>query len=130
MATASGIYFVVPMLTTAGLLTISDNAFSYSINQTAREMLFVPTSDDVKYKARAFINMLIQRIGKGAAILMALGFAAMSDLPIRYLSLLALFVVVIWVGFAWYAGRSFEALTAEKTDDAPASVATSSPARA
>jgi AAA family ATP:ADP antiporter len=130
MATASGIYFVVPMLTTAGLLTISDNAFSYSINQTAREMLFVPTSDDVKYKARAFINMLIQRIGKGAAILMALGFAAMSDLPIRYLSLLALFVVVIWVGFAWYAGRSFEALTAEKTDDAPPSVATSSPARA
>jgi len=130
MATASGIYFVVPMLTTAGLLTISDNAFSYSINQTAREMLYVPTSDDVKYKARAFINMLIQRIGKGAAILMALGFAAMSDLPIRYLSLLALFVIVIWVGFAWYAGRSFEALTAQKAEDEPPSLATPSPARA
>ena len=114
MAAASGIYFVTPMLTTAALLTISDNAFSYSINQTAREMLFVPTPDDVKYKARAFINMLIQRIGKGAAILMALGFAAMSDLPIHYLSLLALFVVVIWVGFAWYAGRRFDELTGEK----------------
>jgi AAA family ATP:ADP antiporter len=116
MAAASGIYFVTPMLTTAALLTISDNSFSYSINQTARETLFVPTSDDVKYKARAFINMLIQRIGKGAAILMALGFAAMADLPIHYLSLLALFVVVIWVGFAWYAGRRFDALTAEEAD--------------
>ena len=130
MATASGIYFAVPMLTTAGLLTISDNAFSYSINQTARETLFVPTSDDVKYKARAFINMLIQRIGKGAAILMALGFAAMSDLPIRYLSLLALAVVVIWVGFAWYAGRSFEALTAPEEDAAPPAVTKPAPARA
>ena len=103
------------MLTTAALLTISDNSFNYSINQTARETLFVPTSDDVKYKARAFINMLVQRIGKGAAILMALGFAAMADLPIHYLSLLALVVIAIWVGFAWYAGRRFDALTAEET---------------
>ena len=104
------------MVATAALLTISDNSFSYAINQTARETLFVPTSDDVKYKARAFINMLIQRIGKGAAILMALGFAAIAYLPIRYLSLLALVVVVIWVGFAWYAGRRFDGLTAEDAE--------------
>lgn len=115
MAAASGIYFVTPMLMTAALLTISDNSFNYSINQTAREMLYVPTSDDVKYKARAFINMLVQRVGKGAAILMALGFDAMSNLPIRYLSILAFAVIAIWVGFGWYAGRRFEALTAEDT---------------
>ena len=129
MAAASGIYFVTPMLTTAALLTISDNAFSYSINQTARETLYVPTSDDVKYKARAFINMLVQRIGKGAAILMALGFAAMADLPIRYLSLLALFVIAIWVGFAWYAGRRFDALTAQEAEGGHP-VSTPAPARA
>ena len=115
MAAASGIYFVTPMLMTAALLTISDNSFNYSINQTAREMLYVPTSDDVKYKARAFINMLVQRIGKGAAILMALGFGAIANLPIRYLSILALAVIAVWVGFAWYAGHRFEALTTEET---------------
>lgn len=115
MAAASGIYFVTPMLMTAALLTISDNSFNYSINQTAREMLYVPTSDDVKYKARAFINMLVQRVGKGAAILMALGFDAMSNLPIRYLSILAFAVIAIWIGFGWYAGHRFEALTAEET---------------
>lgn len=119
MAAASGIYFIAPMLTTAALLTISDNSFNYSINQTARETLFVPTSDDVKYKARAFINMLVQRIGKGAAILMALAFAAMVDLPIRYLSLLALVVIVIWVGYAWYAGHRFDALTEEEAEARP-----------
>jgi AAA family ATP:ADP antiporter len=115
MAAASGIYFVTPMLTTAALLTISDNSFNYSINQTARETLYVPTSDDVKYKARAFINMLVQRIGKGAAILMALGFGAMSTLSIRYLSLLAFAVIAVWIGFAWYAGRRFDQLTKEET---------------
>lgn len=117
MAAASGIYFTVPMLTTAALLTISDNSFSYSINQTARETLFVPTSADVKYKARAFINMLVQRVGKGAAILMALAFAAMVDLPIRYLSILAVVVIVIWVGFAWYAGRRFDSMAGDEAGE-------------
>jgi AAA family ATP:ADP antiporter len=117
MAAASGIYFVTPVLTTAALLTISDNSFNYSINQTARETLYVPTSDDVKYKARAFINMLVQRIGKGAAILMALGFGTMSNLPIRYLSILAFVVIAVWVGFAWYAGRRFDQLTAEEAHE-------------
>ena len=123
MGAASGIYFVMPMLTTAALLTISDNSFNYSINQTSRETLYVPTSDDVKYKARAFINMLVQRVGKGAAILMALGFGAMSNLPIRYLSLLAFVVIAVWIGFAWYAGKRFDQLTAEEHHGPPPATA-------
>ena len=111
MALASGIYFVTPVLLTAALLTISDNAFNYSINQTARETLFEPTSDDVVYKARAFINMFVQRFGKGAAILMAL---ALGAFPIRLLSILAVGLIVVWSGFAWYAGRRFDEATGDK----------------
>lgn len=110
MAVASGVYMVVPVLWAGALLTISDNSFSYSINQTARETLFVPTSADVKYKARAFANMFVQRFGKGIAILMAL---ALTALPIRFLSILALVVIAIWAGFAIYAGRRFDGLTGE-----------------
>ena len=114
MALTSGIYLAAPVLWTAALLTISDNAFSYSINQTARETLFMPTSADVKYKARAFANMFVQRLGKGIAILMALGLAV---IPIRFLSILALAVIVIWAGFAIYAGRRFDELTADQPGD-------------
>jgi AAA family ATP:ADP antiporter len=108
MAVSSGIYFVTPVLTAAAFLTISDNAFSYSMNQTARETLFVPTPPEVKYKARAFINMFVQRFGKGIAIVMALGLRAV---PMRYLSVLALIVIAVWAVFALYAGRGFERLT-------------------
>jgi AAA family ATP:ADP antiporter len=110
MAIASGLYLATPILITAAFLTISDNAFNYSINQTARETLFEPTSDDVVYKARAFINMFVQRLGKGTAILMAL---ALGAIPIRYLSILALVVIVLWAGFALYAGRRFDAITGD-----------------
>ncbi len=113
MALASGIYFAIPILWTSSLLYISDNAFSYSINQTSRETLFVPMSADIKYKARAFANMFMQRAGKGVAILMAIG---LSAVPIRFLSILAVFVIVIWGVFARYAGQHFDALTREEAD--------------
>ncbi len=111
MAVASGVYFVIPVLWTSSLLYISDNAFSYSINQTARETLFLPMSADIKYKARAFANMFVQRTGKSAAILMTFGLTA---IPIRFLSILALIVIIVWGIFAFYAGRRFEALTKEQ----------------
>jgi len=41
-------------------LDTADNGFSYSINQSAKEVLYVPTSSDEKYKAEAFIDMFIQ----------------------------------------------------------------------
>lgn len=113
MAMASGVYMVVPALWAGALLTISDNSFSYSINQTARETLFVPTSADVKYKARAFANMFVQRFGKGIAIVMAI---ALTAVPIRFLSILAIVVVVVWAGFAIYAGRRFDDLTGDKAE--------------
>lgn len=111
MAVSSGIYLALPLLWTAALLTISDNSFSYSINQTARETLFMPTSPDVKYKARAFANMFVQRLGKGAAILMAL---VLTMVPVRFLSFLAVAVIAVWSYLAIYAGRRFDGLTAEE----------------
>ena len=107
---SSGVYLAIPVVWAGALLTISDNAFNYSINQTAREMLFMPTSPDEQYKARAFSNMFVQRLGKGAAILMAL---VLNVLPIRYLSLVAMAVIAVWVGFAVSAGRRFDQLTAK-----------------
>ena len=108
MMLASGVYFAAPILWTSALLYISDNAFAYSINQTARETLYVPMSADVKYKARAFANMFVQRTGKSAAILMAIG---LSAVPVRFLSLLAILVTVVWGLFARYAGRRFDSFT-------------------
>lgn len=113
MMLSSGIYFMIPVLWAGSLLSISDNAFSYSINQTSRETLFVPTSPDVKYKARAFANMFVQRLGKGIAIGMALLLAMM---PVRFLSILAGIVIVIWAGFAWYAGGRFDDMTGDEAE--------------
>ena len=71
----------------------------------------MPMIAGVKYKARAFTNMFVQRFDKGPAVLMAL---MLSAIPIRFLSILAIAVVCIWTLVAVYAGRQFDKLTAEE----------------
>ena len=57
-------FLAVPVLALAGFMSVGDNALNYSINQSAKEALYTPTSQDEKYKAKAFIDMFVQRAAK------------------------------------------------------------------
>ena len=56
------------MLLGRDALNTADNGFSYSINQSAKEALYVPTTREEKYKAKAFIDMFVQRFAKALAV--------------------------------------------------------------
>ena len=64
-AAGSLAFLALPTLWLGSLLNTADNAFSYSINQSAKEALYVPTTEDEKYKAKAFIDMFVQRCRQG-----------------------------------------------------------------
>ena len=61
-------FMILPVLLIGSLLNTADNGFSYSINQSAKEVLYVPTTRDEKYKAKAFIDMFVQRFAKALAV--------------------------------------------------------------
>ena len=98
------------------MLSTADNGFSYSINQSAKEALYVPTSDAEKYRAKAFIDMFVQRFAKAIAVLISLGitFAVTDMSSLRYLSLVTLALLVVWIVAARYAGRQFANLEQSK----------------
>lgn len=106
-------FMIFPALWIGSLLNTIDNGFSYSINQSAREALYVPTSKDEKYKAKAFIDMFVQRFAKAIAVVLSLGitayFSAFSSL--RWLSLFTAVIIVVWVFAARYAGKHFREMT-------------------
>ncbi len=117
---ASSGYLLAPIVYTAASLTISDNALNYSINQSAREALYTPTSRDEKYKAKAFIDMFVQRFAKAVAVGVSLGITmflgegeGVDFSSLRYLSIFVILLVVLWIAAARYAGRRFEQLTAD-----------------
>lgn len=103
---STGLFMAIPALATASLLLISDNGFNYSIQQTSRETLYVPTSPDEKYKARAFTNMFVQRAGKGIAIG---GTLILINIGVS-VRMLGFFGIVALLGMALlgiYGGRRF-----------------------
>jgi len=112
---SSTAFMLVPTLIVSSLLVISDNGFNYSIQQTARESLYVVTSRDEKYKARAFTNMLVQRFAKGIGIVGVLGLGAVG-LAARWLSVLTIIAMVAMIGASIYAARRFAERSAEEQE--------------
>ena len=111
-------FFLVPILWTGSLLNTADNAFSYSINQSAKETLYVPTTREEKYKAKAFIDMFVQRFAKsiavGISLVLTTFFSSFS--AIHWLSLVVAAILVVWILAARYAGRKFDELNRASRD--------------
>ncbi len=109
-------FALAPLLWTGSLLNTYDNAFSYSIQQSAKESLYVPAPADEKYRAKAFIDMFGQRVAKGVGVLLSLAISlSLKDmLAVRFLSLLTLTLVGVWLFLARYAGKRFDAVADRK----------------
>jgi len=113
LLTSSTVFLVLPLLWPGSILSISDNALNYSVNQSGKEALYTPTSRDEKYAAKAFIDMFVQRsakaLGVGLNLLMTelvVGFSG-----VRWLSIVAIVLIGVWVLAARHAGRGFESRT-------------------
>jgi len=111
-------FLAMPVLALAGFMSVGDNALNYSINQSAKEALYTPTSQDAKYKAKAFIDMFVQRAAKVLSVGLNLSLPALVVGSVRWLSIPVLVVVGVWLGVIRFLGQQFEA-QAEAQNTAP-----------
>jgi AAA family ATP:ADP antiporter len=115
MFMGSTAFMIFPALWVGSMLNTTDNAFSYSIIQSAKETLYVPTSREEKYKAKAFIDMFVQRFAKalavGVSLLITTLFRDFESL--RWLSIFPILIILVWALAVRYAGRGFR----ERTSD-------------
>lgn len=108
-------FLAAPFLWIGSFLNTADNAFSYSLNQSAREALYTPTTRAEKYKAKAFIDMFVQRFAKSLAVGVSLLATSLFEdfSTVRWLSLVTACLVGLWLLAARYAGRRFHHLSKE-----------------
>ncbi len=59
-------------LWTAGLARVLDTSLRYTVDKTTREILFLPLPVDIKYQAKPFIDVTVDRVAKGIGALMLL----------------------------------------------------------
>jgi len=74
-----------------------DKVLRYSIDRPAMELLYLPVPTAVKLPAKAFIDTVAWRAGDGLAGLVVLVLATLGGLGPKYLSLVTLPVVGLWL---------------------------------
>jgi AAA family ATP:ADP antiporter len=121
-----GLLATAPILAYIRGVKIAENATDYSLNNTARHALFLPTSREAKYKAKAAIDSFFWRMGD----LVSAGIVFVSSqlaFGVRQVSMINLGFVLIWLGIVFAIGREYQVLAREREREQP-EPATPSPA--
>jgi AAA family ATP:ADP antiporter len=104
---------LVPLLPLIRGVKLAENSLDYSLQNTSRNALYLPTSTEAKYKAKQANDTFFVRFGDvaSAGVVFAgtsLGFAA------RHFALVNVVLVGVWLLLAVVIGRAFQGLARQR----------------
>jgi AAA family ATP:ADP antiporter len=107
------------------LARVLDQSLRYTVDKTTREILFLPLPNDIKMKAKSFVDVTVDRAAKavGALLLLVLVKPWGLNLDWQRLSYASLAMTVLWVFMALRARRGYLSAfrqSIERRDLAPA----------
>jgi AAA family ATP:ADP antiporter len=109
--TAYGIIAFIPILRAVLVSKIAENSTDYSLNNTIRNMLFLPCTREQKYSAKQAIDSFFVRMGDvTSAGLVFVGTTVFSLQP-RGFAVINVVLVVVWLVLAWRIGQQYKELT-------------------
>jgi AAA family ATP:ADP antiporter len=106
----------VPLLWMVRVMKVAENSVDYSINNTARQVLWLPTTADMKYKAKPVVDSLFVRLGDGFAALTVMLGVHLLALSTRSFFLLNVALALGWLAAALVIVREHGRLTTPRTD--------------
>jgi AAA family ATP:ADP antiporter len=111
---------LVPILAVVKVMKVAENSTDYSINNTARHVLWLPVPSAVKFKGKPTIDTLFARIGDGFAALTILVGVQMLALATEVFFAFNVVLVLVWLYYSVVVVREHRRLTEETVPDAPA----------
>ena len=90
---------LIPVLAIVKLMKIAENATDYSINNTARHVVWLPVPAKITYKGKPTIDTLFVRMGDGLAAITVLVGVQLLALPTASFFVFNISLVVIWLAF-------------------------------
>jgi len=104
---AYNVLIFYPMLTAVMAAKVAENSTDYSLNNTVRNMLFLPCTYEEKFSAKQAIDSFFVRMGDVlSAVLVFIGTAILTLRP-RQFALVNAIIVVAWLMIAWQVGRQY-----------------------
>ena len=118
--TAYNIIAFYPALMAVLFAKVAENSTDYSLNNTVRNMLFLPCTYEQKFSAKQAIDSFFVRMGDVlSAALVFVGTAIFTLHPRGFAAVNAM-IVAAWLFLAWRVGRQYAQLTAEQAQKAGA----------
>ena len=109
--TAYSIITFFPLLRAVLAAKVAENSTDYSINNTIRNMLFLPCTREQKYSAKQAIDSFFVRMGDVlSALIVFLGSSVFTLHPRGFAAINAL-MVAVWLFLAWRIGQQYKVLT-------------------
>jgi AAA family ATP:ADP antiporter len=124
LADAMAVAFL-PLLWVLRVGKTAENATDYSLNNTLRNMLWLPTTREMKYKAKQAVDTFFVRMGDVSAALLVLGLAGGLGLGVRAFAVANVVLCALWLLLAAGIVRAYRRLS----EPAPEPLSVSSPAR-
>lgn len=104
----------IPILAYLRWTKTAENATEYSLMNTLRGVLFLPTTREQKYKAKQAIDTVFVRLGDVlSAVLVFVGLNLLS-FGAAHFAMVNIALVVVWIFLAIYIGKMFRAMSEEK----------------
>jgi AAA family ATP:ADP antiporter len=107
-------YAMIIFLPVLGLIRwtkTAENATDYSLQNTLRGVLFLPTTREQKYKAKQAIDTIFVRGGDALSALLVFVGTTFLAFQTEHFAIVNLVFVVIWIILAIFTGRHFSRLT-------------------
>jgi AAA family ATP:ADP antiporter len=98
---------LVPVLSWIKVAKIAENTTDYSIQNTARHALFLPTSRDAKYKAKTAVDSFFWRAGDALSGLLVFVGTQLA-LTVRAFATVNIILVGVWIVLAIVIARSIK----------------------
>lgn len=106
---SGGVILVFGVLGAPAFASVLDRSLRYTVDKTTREILFLPLPSEVKYRAKQFLDVTVDRFAKGMAALVLLVLIQPWGLGIHWqqLTFVTLTLVVVWIFMAIRAKREY-----------------------
>jgi len=98
--------FLVPFFGAVALKG-TDISLSHSLSQSVRELLYIPISPEIKYKAKVFIDMFVNKLAKGLAAVLILLFFTLLHFSLKEMSLIAIVIIFLWVALDQWITKEY-----------------------
>ncbi len=110
---------VVPVLAYVRWIKTAENATDYSLQNTLRGVLFLPTTREQKYMAKQAIDTIFVRAGDALQALTVFLGTTFLGLGTRGFAIFNVILVVIWLVLALRVGRQYGLLGSAERSESP-----------